>query len=102
LDTIHGFKRGKRSEKALFPRLEDKQRGTRLIVYGLPIKAYAVASGAISILSVAGSRRGPNGQFVTICGRCRSQRDKPFFGFDKFKDAGYRRLEPSTEWKEAA
>jgi hypothetical protein len=65
-------------------------------------KAYAVASGAISILSVAGSRRGPNGQFVTICGRCRSQRDKPFFGFDKFKDAGYRRLEPSTEWKEAA
>jgi predicted nucleic acid-binding protein len=28
---------------------------------------------------------------------------KDMFGFDKqFKDAGYRRLEPSTEWKEAA
>jgi predicted nucleic acid-binding protein len=28
---------------------------------------------------------------------------KDIFGFDKqFEDAGYRRLEPSTEWKEAA
>jgi predicted nucleic acid-binding protein len=28
---------------------------------------------------------------------------KDIFGFDKqFEDAGYSRLEPSTEWKEAA
>jgi hypothetical protein len=39
-------------------------------------KAYAVASGAVSISD--GLKVGTNGPFITTCGHRRSQRDKPF------------------------